>query len=85
MVLLPDRIERAGVIAALRQEGIEANLGAQALHCQPYYRDKYPDETARLAGGIAERLYRGGLALPLFAGMKDEEVEQVAGSVKKLL
>jgi perosamine synthetase len=85
MVLLPDCIERAGVIAALRQESIEANLGAQALHCQPYYRDKYPDDAARLAGGAAERLFRRGLALPLFAGMKDEEVEQVAGAVKKVL
>lgn len=85
MGLLPADIARADVIEALRAEGVEANLGAQALHCQPYYRDKYPADAARLAGGSAERLYRSGLALPLFAGMTEEEVEQVAAAMKRIV
>ena len=85
MVVLPESARRAAMIAALRERGIESNLGAQGLHELDYYRAKYPDMCASLSGGVAEMLYRRGLALPLHPRLSEADVRCIAQAVSECL
>lgn len=79
MVTLGLRQNRDDVIIALAGQGIQANLGAQAINCLSYYRRKYgwgPDSWP-----VAARLYSHGLALPLHGGMTQADVRQVVAAV----
>jgi dTDP-4-amino-4,6-dideoxygalactose transaminase len=61
---------RDGVLAALRAQGIEAQIGTYALHRLRAYRDQGPFPGAAAAFGQA-------LALPLHSRLSDAEVELV--------
>jgi dTDP-4-amino-4,6-dideoxygalactose transaminase len=78
MVVLPSAVDRGRVMSELKEAGIESNQGAQALHVQPHFLARYPDEARRLEGGAAGRLCRQGLALPLFPDMGGTAVESVS-------
>ncbi len=83
MVVLADSISRDPVVAALREAGIETNLGAQALNCLTYYRQKYGlDEQAC---PVAARLYRSGLALPLYGALTPSQARGVAAQLRTVL
>ncbi len=82
-ILLPERIDRAKLIQDLKAGGVETNLGAQALHCLTYYRDKYgfrPDDFPN-----ACRAYRSGLALPMGAHIQAEDTHFIANKLKTLM
>jgi UDP-4-amino-4,6-dideoxy-N-acetyl-beta-L-altrosamine transaminase len=66
-------IDRAQLMAALRQAGIGTQVHYIPVHRQPYYRRRNPDLT--LDG--ADRYYRRTLSLPLFAGMTLADVWRV--------
>lgn len=78
MVMLPEHVDRASVIARLREKGVESNLGAYAVHTQPHYENKYPDMAKEMSKGVSRRLYNHGLALPFYAALNKAEVELVA-------
>jgi len=78
MVMLPESIDRGRVIARLRESGVESNLGAYAVHAQPYYENKYPGMAQEMSKGVSRRLYNHGLALPFYAALNKTEVELVA-------
>ncbi|MFQ5786501.1 MAG: DegT/DnrJ/EryC1/StrS family aminotransferase, partial [Thermodesulfobacteriota bacterium] len=84
MVILPKSMNQAETILKLKKADIEANLGAQAIHCQMYYQKKYPKDAARLAGNNAECLFRQGLALPLYPGLKTSRISLVSQSLKHI-
>lgn len=81
MAVLPDEINRDEMIRLFRDKGIEANLGAYAIHELEYYRLKYPRDCARLADSHASRLYHQGLALPLHPCMTDSDVHEVSDAL----
>lgn len=85
MMVLADKIERDAVITALKETGVETNLGAQCVHCQDYYTGKYPEEYRQLGSNNAYRLYRQGLALPLYQGLSGKEIAYIADCLRNVL
>jgi perosamine synthetase len=65
---------RDDVLAALRAEGIEAQLGTYALHRLRAYRDQGP-----FLG--AEAAFERALALPLHSRLSEADVERVADAL----
>jgi perosamine synthetase len=69
---------RDDVLAALRREGIEAQVGTYALPLLSAYRDQgfYPG---------AEHAYEHALALPFHTRLSDSELDRVAEALDKLV
>jgi dTDP-4-amino-4,6-dideoxygalactose transaminase len=74
-VLLDDRLDRNGFIRSLKEKGVEANLGAQALHILPFYRNKYHYKANDYPKAL--RAYRQGLALPIGSHLMDQDVDDI--------
>jgi dTDP-4-amino-4,6-dideoxygalactose transaminase len=70
-----DRRDEA--MAALRQQGIQCQIGTYALHRLAAYRDQGP-----LPG--ADRCYERALALPFHTRLTEAEVERVAAALEAL-
>ena len=70
--------ERDRVLAALRAEGIEAQIGTYALHLLAPYRDQgdFPG---------AARVFERALALPLHSRLTDADLDRVAEALRRLL
>lgn len=81
MVVLADGIDRAAVIRALAERGIEANLGAQCVSAQSAFAAHMPAD----GSPNANRLFRQGLALPFCEQYGAAEVAQVAKALAELL
>lgn len=79
MVVLGDPLDRAGVVAALRDHGVEANLGAQSLSAIGIYAQA-PDAPVQ-----GPRLFSHGLALPLFEQMTTADVDHVVRALSDVL
>lgn len=84
MVVLPDDVARGRIVSDLAGHGIESNLGAQALHLLAHYCTRYQD------GGpfdlqIASKLYRQGLALPLYPGVTTADAMYVGHTLSQCL
>jgi dTDP-4-amino-4,6-dideoxygalactose transaminase len=69
---------RDEVLAALRHEGIEAQIGTYALHLLSAYRDHgfFPG---------AEHAYEHALALPFHTRLSESELDRVAEALDKLV
>jgi UDP-4-amino-4,6-dideoxy-N-acetyl-beta-L-altrosamine transaminase len=74
-------LSRAQVMAALRESGIGSQVHYLPLHMQPYYRQRYGEQS--LPG--SEAFYNQALSLPLFVGMGDQDVDRVAGALAEIL
>lgn len=85
MVVLPKDVERKEIIARLKEIGIETNLGAQAIHCQPYYQQKYPKMCSSHQENNATWLYTHGLALPLCQDYSAVDIQFISQQLKKIL
>ena len=75
VVLLDEAVDRDLVIEQLRRDGIETTLGTYALHAQPYFA-----RTLQMRPGDLPNSYRAfvsSLALPLHAGLLEEDVGYV--------
>ena len=81
-VVLPPHVERAGFVAAMREQGIGVGVHYPAMHLFKLYRrlgwreGQFPH---------AERIGRGIVTLPLFPRMADGDVDRVCEAVKKVL
>ena len=75
-VLLDERIGRDEVIVSLRQEGIETNIGAQALNCLSCYKEKY--RCAESDYPNATKAFKQGLALPKGSHISGKEIDFIA-------
>lgn len=81
-VLIEAGRDRNTVIHSLRADGVETNLGAQAVHCMTYYRQKYHyREDDFLCTAIA---YRQGLALPIGTHIHAGDVSEIAALLRKM-
>jgi dTDP-4-amino-4,6-dideoxygalactose transaminase len=69
---------RDDVLAALRRDGIEAQIGTYALHLLSAYREQgfYPG---------AEHAYEHALALPFHTRLSESELDRVAEALDKLV
>ncbi len=74
VVRVPAGKGAAAVIPALREGGVQASIGAQALHLEPAYRD-LPGFDRPLPG--AEDAFGRGVALPMPPGLTDAEMDRV--------
>lgn len=83
MVVLDENMNRDDVIHRMRERGIEANLGAQALHRLDWFAKTYGHTTG--AFPVASHLYDSGLVLPLYGSLQDEEVAHVAQALADVL
>jgi dTDP-4-amino-4,6-dideoxygalactose transaminase len=80
VVLLDEAIDRDAVIRALAADGIETTIGTYALHAEPFFARTYghrPGDRPR-----SWRAYRSGLALPLHAGVGEDDVDLVVGRLR---
>jgi perosamine synthetase len=88
--LYPIRLEleqlRAGrdqIFRALRAENIGANVHYIPVHFHPYYRDRFGYKEG--AYPVAERAYERLISLPMFHGMRDQDVDDVIRATVKVV
>ncbi|MGH2874002.1 MAG: DegT/DnrJ/EryC1/StrS family aminotransferase [Solirubrobacteraceae bacterium] len=80
VVALGERRDR--MMAALEEEGIATRPGTHSPPHSGFYRERYGITADRFPRArIAERL---SIALPLFAGLTEPELERVADAVRRL-
>ena len=75
-------VDRNAFLDDLKNEGVGCSVHWRPLHLHPYYQETFgwrPEDLPR-ATAVWERL----VSLPLFPGMRDEEVEHVIATVKRL-
>lgn len=82
MVVL-DGVPRESVRAELLERGIESNLGAQALNCLSYYREKYDIGDSQFP--VATKLFRQGLVLPLYGKLSPADIEMISTSILEVV
>ncbi|WP_031521078.1 DegT/DnrJ/EryC1/StrS family aminotransferase [Streptomyces sp. NRRL F-5123] len=75
LVTLDPRVDRAGLAAALRAQGIGCGQGAWATHLQPVYRS---DRSCPVSADLFAR----NLAIPMHAELTEDQVEQVAHTLR---
>jgi dTDP-4-amino-4,6-dideoxygalactose transaminase len=72
-ILLPTGVEREGVVASLRDSGIQTTIHYPPAHHLSLYRNRYPS----VCLPKTEEFARRELTLPLHPRMRDGEVERV--------
>ena len=81
VVRLADHLDRDRAFAALRAEGIGANVHYTPVHLLAFYRARgYGPGLCPVAEREADRV----LTLPMFVGMDERDVERVAGLAARL-
>lgn len=80
VVSLDNDIERDDVIRSMRESGIETTLGTYGMHLQPYFQALMGDLAAELPH--ATRAHHQALTLPLYPGLGDDELDQVATALR---
>jgi hypothetical protein len=84
-VLLPleaTRTTRKQFMDAMHKEGIATGISYEAIHLSTYFRGKgFRDGQFP----VSERISRETVTLPLFAEMRDTDVERVVASMKRVL
>lgn len=83
MVTLPAEIDRKTIIEAMLAKGVQTNLGAQALHCLSYFRDRYGYKADQFPN--AAMLYRSGLVLPLYGKLTISDLDLIISNLLSVL
>jgi dTDP-4-amino-4,6-dideoxygalactose transaminase len=81
-VIVDDFVDRDALMAKLKASGIETNLGAQALNCLTYFKNKYgytPEDFPN-----ARKAYMYGLALPIGNHCNSEDVDYVVETLEQI-
>ena len=73
-VVLDDK-DRDELVNYLKAHKIETNLGAQALHCLTYYKNKYTLNESDFPNAV--KAYRKGLALPIGKQLNQKDFDKV--------
>lgn len=66
---------RSKIFAAMRQENIGVNVHYLPIHLHPYYRERFGCKPGDCP--VAEKAYENILSLPLFPGMRAEDINRV--------
>lgn len=83
MIVLDNFINRDSIITELKNKGIQANLGAQALHELSYFKNKY--HFSKNDFPIASELYHQGLVLPLYGKLNEEQILYICDEFIQIL
>lgn len=73
---------RDEIFQALRAEGIGVNVHYIPVHLHPFYQQKFGTKPGDYPH--AESAFERMLTLPIFAGMKDQDAQDVIEAVKKV-
>ncbi len=79
VVRVPDDTTAATVIGSLREKGVQASIGAQALRAEPAYRD-LPGCSEPMPGA-SDAMLRA-VALPVPPGLTDNQLDRVAEALR---
>ena len=71
-------LDRGAVALALRERGVGCNFGTYASHVQPLYGDQAPLP-------VSADLFTRHIAIPMYAGMSDDDVSYVADTVRDVV
>jgi perosamine synthetase len=77
------RIDRAGFIEALKEQGIGTSVHFIPLHRHPFYRNKFGYNPKSFP--MAEWIYERSISLPIYPGMTEKEVDFVIENVLSLI
>ncbi len=83
IVYLADGIAQGDVISAMRERGIETNIGTYHMPMIKFFREKYGFKTGDFPN--ADYVFSHALALPLAYDMSDEDQEAVAAALRDVL
>jgi perosamine synthetase len=75
-------VDRDRFVEELKLAGVGCSVHWRPLHLHPYYRDTFGPDPAALP--VATREWRRLVSLPLFPGMRDDEIDHVASTVAGL-
>ncbi|MCL5966104.1 MAG: UDP-4-amino-4,6-dideoxy-N-acetyl-beta-L-altrosamine transaminase [Deltaproteobacteria bacterium] len=73
--------DRAAVFRSLREAGIGVNVHYIPVHLHPFYRRRFGTGPGDCP--VAEAAYERILSLPMYPGMRDPDVEEVIGAVRR--
>ena len=76
-------VGREEVFDALQAESIGVNVHYIPVHYHPFYRENFGTEEGLCP--VAEQVYERILTLPVFPRMGETDVEDVIGSVRKVV
>lgn len=79
VVMIPEGASRTAVITALNQKGISSTLGTWHIPLIRFYREKYGFKPGDFP--VSDSVFSHTLALPLYTGLKEEDVRFVADSL----
>lgn len=82
-ILLNKKYNRDKLIEKLNRKDIETNFGAYAVHRETYYMDKYKYSDYEFFNSIYAHKY--GMALPMYGGLKHNEISYICNNLKKVL
>jgi len=77
------RIDRDGVMSALRAEGIGTGIHFRSLSLHPYYRQTFPTSAGDLA--VAESVSERLLSLPLYPKMTAHDLADVLDALHRVI
>ena len=80
VVTLADWIDRDGVMADLRERGVDVAEYVPCIHLQPYMRERFGFREGMFP--VAEDLSSRTLALPFFTGLEADDQERVVEAVR---
>ncbi len=80
-ILLNEKIDRERFIAYMKENGIETNYGAYAVHIQPYYSRKYKYKDFDFTNAL--KAAKHGVVLPLHSKLSEIEVEKISETIKR--
>jgi perosamine synthetase len=69
------------ILVKMANKKISCRYGIMPLHREPYFQNKYNDSMFPVSCEIAKRTF----FIPIFPGLKDEEMEYIVDSVKEIL
>jgi len=81
--LVPEalRIDRDRFARELLQRGVATSVHYKPLHLMTYYRDLYGFKPEDFP--VSLRVFRTCLSLPIYPGLKEEEIDRVIDAVRK--
>lgn len=83
VVLLKEGVDRDGVIASMKQKGVETTIGTYAIHAQTFYMNAYGHEPGSIRN--SHYAYRQSLSLPIYPSLGEDEVREVVTTLKESL
>jgi dTDP-4-amino-4,6-dideoxygalactose transaminase len=83
VVLLDEKTDRDGVIAAMLEREVETTIGTYSIHAQPFYANAYGCEPGSVPNSY--RAFRQSLSLPIYPSLGEDDVREVAKRLEESL